>query len=70
MCDRYDIIFNPSLCLKGGTCILINKKLDFTIKHVEKSGDSRICAVQGYIHGVKIYLVNVYKRPCIGWACW
>ena len=60
--EMYDIIFNPSVCLKGGTCILIRKKLDFVIKNVERSGDSRICAVQGIVHGCKINIVNVYAH--------
>lgn len=58
--DRYVIIFNHSICLKGGTCILIRKGLDFNIKHVERSGDSRICSVYGDIHGSKIRILNVY----------
>ena len=60
--QMYNIIFNPSVCLKGGTCILIRKKLDFVIKNVERSGDSRVCSVQGIVYGCKINLVNVYAH--------
>ena len=34
--DKFTIILNPSSCRKGGTCILIKKKFDFIVKHIEK----------------------------------
>ena len=40
---------------------MIKKSVDFTIKHVEKSGDSRICSVQGEIYGSTIRIINVYS---------
>ena len=40
--DKYEIILNLAINHKGGTAIIIDRKLDFKIKNHEMSADSRI----------------------------
>ena len=40
--SEFHFEINYAIALKGGTAIMINKRLDFTIISVEKSANSRI----------------------------
>ena len=44
--DAYHFEINYSIALKGGTAIMINKRLPYNIVAVEKSADSRIISVK------------------------
>ena len=50
--DKYHILLNLAINHKGGTAILIDRKLDFIIKNHEMSADSRISA-----------LLEIYHKP-------
>ena len=41
----YQVIMNKSINLKGGTCILIKRSLNYKIERTEMSADSRIISV-------------------------
>ena len=56
------ISMNNAVCSKGGTAILINRKLPFTILNEEKSADSRIISLRVKVHGQFIQLINVYAH--------
>ena len=58
--DKYEIILNLAINLKGGTAIIIDKKLDFKIKNHEMSADSRIISALLEIYNKPLHLVNVY----------
>ena len=53
---------NYAICSKGGTVILINKKLPFIILSEEKSADSRIFSMKIKIYDQVIHLINVYAH--------
>ena len=56
----YNIILNKSILLKGGTMILIDKKLPATISTSYLHPSSRICTAVLNIMGIDLYLVNMY----------
>ena len=56
------ISINPAICSRGGTAILINKKLPFTVVNVEKSADSRILSMKIKLYSQFLHLVNVYAH--------
>ena len=56
------ISLNCAVCSKGGTAILINKKLPFVVLSEEKSADSRIISMKIKIYDQLIHLINVYAH--------
>ena len=58
----YHIILNKSILLKGGTLILINKKLPVTLSRSYLHPSSRICTTFLNVMGIDMYLVNVYAH--------
>ena len=56
------ISLNNAICLKGGTAILINKKLPFRVISEEKSADSRIISLKIKIYDQMLHLLNVYAH--------
>ena len=60
--DFCHISLNLAVCHKGGTAILINRKLPFVITSEEKSADSRIISLKLRIYDQLIHIVNVYAH--------
>ena len=60
VCDKYDIFFNASVKSKGGTMILIDKKLKYSVISCENSHDSRIISLKLYIDSQPLHLLNIY----------
>ena len=60
--DFCEIILNPAIAHKGGTAILIDKRLSFNIFHVEKSANSRIISLKLSVYDKVIQLINVYAH--------
>ena len=56
------ISLNYAVSSKGGTAILINRNLPFTILSEEKSADSRIISIRIKIYDQIIQLVNIYAH--------
>ena len=56
------ISLNPAICSRGGTAILIDKKVPFTVLGEEKSADSRILSLKIKIYEQCLQLVNVYAH--------
>ena len=56
------ISLNYANCHKGGTAILINKKLPFKLLSEEKSGDSRIISMKIKLYDQMIHLINIYAH--------
>ena len=56
------VSLNPAICSRGGTAILIDRKLPFSILSVEKSADSRILSMKLKIYDQFFHLVNVYAH--------
>ena len=56
------ISINLAVCHKGGTAILINRKLPYHIYNEEKSSDSRIMSLKLKIYDQFIHIVNVYAH--------
>ena len=53
---------NYAISHKGGTAILVNRKLPFSILSEEKSADSRVITMRIKIYEQIIHLVNVYAH--------
>ena len=49
MNDEYHIEINHAIDLKGGTAIIINKRIPFTIINAEKSANSRIITLKIFL---------------------
>ena len=60
--DFCHVSLNPAICARGGTAILINRKLPFTLLSEEKSADSRILSVKIKIYSQCLHFVNVYAH--------
>lgn len=60
--DFCHVCVNESICHKGGTAILINRKLSFSIISEEKSADSRIISLKLKLYNQIIHIVNVYAH--------
>ena len=60
--DNYFISINNAICNKGGTAILINRYLPYTIISEEKSADSRILSMKLKIYNQFLHIVNVYAH--------
>ena len=58
--EKYQIIINPAIQHKGGTAILLNRKLDLMIKNYEMSADSRIISAIIEISNKPLHIVNIY----------
>ena len=56
----YHVILNKTILLKGGTCILINKRLPATICRSYLHPSSRICTTSLNIMDKELYFINVY----------
>ena len=60
--DAYHFEINNSIALKGGTAIMINKRLPYNIFDVEKSADSRIISVKLKIYDQIFQVINIYAH--------
>ena len=60
--DFCEVILNPAIALKGGTAILIDRRLAFNINHIEKSADSRVISLKLNIYNKMIHLINIYAH--------
>ena len=58
--DQYDIILNLSIAHKGGTAIVIDKRIDFRINSYEMSADSRIISAFLEVYNKPLHLINIY----------
>ena len=58
--NYYEIVLNPTINIKGGTAVMINKKLDARIISVYKDASSRICMIKVGIQGEEIDIMCVY----------
>ena len=58
--QHYNVILNKSILLKGGTLILIDKRLPARVCRSYLHPTSRICTVVLNIMGTELYLVNLY----------
>ena len=56
------ISLNNAICLKGGTAILINKRIPFKVLSEEKSADSRIISLKIKVYDQFIHLLNIYAH--------
>ena len=56
------ICINLAICLKGGTAILINRKLPFNVISEELSADSRIISLKMNLYNQILHIVNVYAH--------
>ena len=60
--DICHVFLNLAINLKGGTAILVNKKLNCNVISVEMSADSRIISCKLYIYNQTIQIINVYAE--------
>ena len=58
--DKYFIIINLAISHKGGTAIVIDKRLDYKIKNYEMSADSRIISALLEVNNKPLHLINIY----------
>ena len=58
--DFCEVIINPAIAHKGGTAILIDKRIDFKIFNIEKSANSRIISLKLSVYNKMIHLINIY----------
>ena len=58
--ENFYIILNLAICHKGGTAILIDRKLNFKVKNHEMSADSRIISAILEIDNKPLHIVNIY----------
>ena len=58
--DNFHVFINESINLKGGTAILIDKRVTNTIIQVEKSADSRIISLKLSIGNKRLHILNIY----------
>ena len=54
------MFLNASVRLKGGTMILINKSLNYSVLSCDKSHDARIISLKICIDSQHLHLLNVY----------
>ena len=60
--ELYHIVINLSIAHNGGTAILVDKRLDCTIRNYEMSADSRIISLNLDYYGKPIHIVNIYAQ--------
>ena len=58
--QHYNVVLNTSILQKGGTLILIDKRLPAKICRFYLHPTSRICTAVVNVMGTELYLVNVY----------
>lgn len=58
--QHYNVILNKSILFKGGTLILVDKKLPAQICRTYLHPTSRICTLVINVMGNELYLVNMY----------
>ena len=58
--DNFHVIINESINIKGGTAILIDKRLTDNILQVEKSSDSRIISAKITVGSDHLHILNIY----------
>ena len=58
--EKYTLIINLAINHKGGTAILIDKRLDIKIKNHEMSADSRIISALLEFDDKPLHLLNIY----------
>ena len=60
--SEFHFEINYAIALKGGTAIMINKRLDFTIINVEKSANSRIISMKIKVYDQIFHILNIYAH--------
>ena len=60
--DEYHVEINFSISLKGGTAIMINRRLPYKIISVEKAESSRITTLKLRIYDQIFKFINVYAH--------
>ena len=60
--EHCQVCLNLAVCHKGGTAILISRKLPYEIFNEEKSADSRIISIRLKIYDQFLHIVNVYAH--------
>ena len=60
--DEYYVSLNYAVCNKGGTAILISKRIPYYILNEEKSADSRIISMKLKVYDQFIHIVNIYAH--------
>ena len=60
--DFCEMVINPAIAHKGGTAILIDKRIPFKIINVEKSANSRIISLKILLYDKIMQLINVYAH--------
>ena len=60
--DEYHFEINYSIAQKGGTAIMINKKLPFMILSSEKAANSRIISIKVKIYDQIHKIINIYAH--------
>ena len=58
--DQYLVILNLAIAHKGGTAIIIDKKLEYKVINSEMSADSRITSIFLELYNSKLHLINIY----------
>ena len=58
--DKYFIIINLAINHKGGTAIVIDKRLDYKVKNYEMSANSRIISALLEVNNKPLHLINIY----------
>ena len=59
---KFHVFINLSINLKGGTAILIDKRLPIYVINEEKSADSRLISLRIKLYNQIIHLVNTYAH--------
>ena len=59
--EYFYIFINESIYLKGGTAILVDKRLTNKIVHIEKSGDSRMISAKFIVGSQHLHILNIYS---------
>ena len=64
--DEYNFEINYAISLKGGTAIMITKRMPIEIINIEKSANSRIISLE------LNYMIFFFggKYICSCWGCW
>ena len=58
--QHFEVILNPTACLKGGTLVLVSKYVPVDIISKEMDTDGRIIGIKIYYCGKHLFLLNVY----------
>ena len=59
---HYKFVFNPTIDLKGGTAIMVNKKLDIEMSYEYLHPSSRICKVTMLFQNYRFNLICIYAH--------